>query len=175
MKAKCYECVNCLSMKKENMFNLPDIVDENIKSFLTCECMDKHMDDNYLYLRMNPWELNIKQLKEIIHGNHEHFEVLKRYIKIHSHIRIVYVYNHLWNVHYLIEYINNTFIKSGNVFVYRNKIYNEVDIVLDIISIVLDKYTNYYLEDEKFFKGKAYNCVAFLKTNIGKIKLGLRK
>ena len=162
-------------MKKEKLFNLPDIVDENIKSFMTCECMDKHMDDNYLYLRMNPWELNVRQLKEIVHGNHEHFEVLKKYINFYTRNRIVWVYNHLWNVHYLIDYINNPFIKLGSPFVYRNKIYNQLDIVLDIISIVLDKRTSYYLEDEKFFKGKASNCVDYLKINIDKIKLGLKK
>ena len=173
MKAKRYGCIRCWEMKNKIELNVPDNVNKIILSFLTCHDIDEHIDDNYLFINLNPCDnITIKYLKQVVHGNHEHYEVLKKYINTDTMINIRTFYSQLWDVHYLIGCINSCFITKGNFFVYRNKLYNEVEIILDIVEIMLDNCFDIVPRMDKYFKSKEYLLKAQLKNNLYTIRYG---
>ena len=111
MKAKCYGCFNCWELKNKINLNVPENVNDIIISFLTCHDIDKDLDDNFLFISLNPCDtISIKYLKQVVHGNHERYEVLKKYINTDTMISIRTFYSQLWDVHYLIGCINKCIV-----------------------------------------------------------------
>ena len=171
--AKCYGCLRCWELKNKIKFNVPENVNDIILSFLTCHDIDEHIDDNYLFISLNPCDaIPIKHLKYVVHGNHKHYEVLKKYINTDTMFNIRTFYSQLWDVHYLIRWINSCFVKNGNFFIYRNKLYNEVEIILDIVEIMIDYCFDIVPQLNKYFKSKEYLLKTHLKYNLNEIRYG---
>ena len=160
-------------MKNKIELNVPDNVNKLIFSFLTCHDIDEHTDDNYLFLRLNPCgNITIKYLKQVVNGNQEHYEVLKKYTNTDTMINIRTFYEQFWDVHYLIGCIHSCFVAKGNVLVYRNKLYNEVEIILHIVEKMLDDCFDIVPRMDKYVKSKEHLLKTQLKNNLYTIRYG---
>ena len=151
-----FNCPNCQKLKNLE-FGFPENVNDKIKEFLTCYIVitDNNVyDDLYLFSRMYPLDLTQKEIKRCCFDFRICPNLFRKYINTQKMVHIKTIYENFHDIHFCVDYFNKNIARFGDFYIYNNKVYSEVYMILEIVIDVylFKKNTRCKLHDYKFFK-----------------------